>query len=190
MCRYRVEPGYGARFPDAKIISLEPSKKNYETLLLNVNGFGNVIPLHAGLWKSMSQLRLVNCTTNGNSWEREWGFQVEEVSNWNETEAEFIMTGLTVEFLLRLFDLQSFDFAKIDIEGSEKELFTRSETNTLKWMESTSLFMVEVHDMMRAGAKAIVDGVFNKSGDNKFHMLKDYGMFQAWTNTRLIPTSS
>ncbi|GBG68143.1 hypothetical protein CBR_g2694 [Chara braunii] len=109
-------------FPVANIISLEPSKKNYETLLLNVNGLGNVNPLPAGLWKSMSQLRFVNCTVNGNSWEREWGLQVEEVSNWNEMEAEIIMTGLTVEFLLRLFDLPSFDFAKIDIERSEKEI--------------------------------------------------------------------
>uniref|UniRef100_A0A388L2F1 Integrase catalytic domain-containing protein n=1 Tax=Chara braunii TaxID=69332 RepID=A0A388L2F1_CHABU len=146
-------------------------------------GLHNVIPLRAALWKSIRQLKLVNCTT-GHKWHREWGFQVEEVEKWGEVEEEFIMTGLTIELLLKLFNLKKFDFTKIDIEGSEKELFTRSETNSLKWMNNTALFMVEVHNSMRAGAQAAVDGIF-RAGDGKFKLLKDYGMFQAWTNAAL-----
>jgi hypothetical protein len=48
---------------------------------------------------------------------------------------------------------QTIDLLKIDIEGTEKNIF---ETNFEKWLPFTKVFFVETHDRMKKGCSAAV----------------------------------
>ena len=58
---------------------------------------------------------------------------------------------------------ETIDILKIDIEGSEKELFS---SNYEKWLPATKLIFVEVHDDMKKGCSK---AVFSAIGKYNFH---------------------
>ena len=66
---------------------------------------------------------------------------------------------------MRRFGLNSIDLLKIDIEGSEKEIF---DLNCKGWLAATKAILIELHDRYVPGCsnaffKAIVDRPFTHS---------------------------
>jgi FkbM family methyltransferase len=49
---------YANRFPDARIIAIEPEPSNYEMLKKNTAPYPNITTVHAALWKENGPLRL------------------------------------------------------------------------------------------------------------------------------------
>jgi hypothetical protein len=68
--------------------------------------------------------------------------QVEDVAP--EDEA-MTLYGLNVELLMDVFQFDSFDYLKIDIEGSEEQVFTPSKLNSMDWVKSSILVSIEIH---------------------------------------------
>jgi len=62
---------------------------------------------------------------------------------------EHSVQSISVDGLLDEFNIDQIDILKIDIEGSEKELF---EKNYEKWLPRTKMIIVELHDVMRWGS--------------------------------------
>ena len=62
------------RFPKATIVSVEPSRGNYEMLRMNTKVFRNVLPVHSALWNRVTTLAM----TNGAPKDLEWAFMVQE----------------------------------------------------------------------------------------------------------------
>jgi tRNA G46 methylase TrmB len=62
---------FANRFPDAKIIALEPEESNFSLLKKNVLPYKNIIPIHAALWNKNEEISLVDPGL-GN-----WGFMTE-----------------------------------------------------------------------------------------------------------------
>jgi FkbM family methyltransferase len=60
---------------------------------------------------------------------------------------QFTCEGITVEDLLMRFDMDRIGIFKIDIEGSEKELFEKSKG----WIDRTDLLVVELHERWKPG---------------------------------------
>ena len=56
--------------------------------------------------------------------------------------------------------MSRFDLAKIDVEGSEREIFQKSEKNDLSWLDKSRIAVIEVHDDMRKGAEKAVKKAF------------------------------
>lgn len=56
--------------------------------------------------------------------------------------------GLTIKTLLDRYNLKEIDFLKIDIEGSEREVFASSQG----WLDSVDALSVELHDGIKMGA--------------------------------------
>ena len=116
-------------FPDAKIVVVEANPDNYAVLQKNVAPYPNVHPVNMGLWKKETNLKVVK----GNRHGREWDSQVIEAD-----DGEIAAT--TVDALQRKFHIPGFDLIKMDIEGSEKEVF---EGETLKeWLPAVQIFLL------------------------------------------------
>ncbi|GBG61651.1 hypothetical protein CBR_g22447 [Chara braunii] len=166
-------------FPNATIIAIEPAGTNYEMLKMNVGPYPNVHPINAALWNTVTRVNVGNPGL-GN----EWGTMV-----WQSKEG---VPALTVDLIQDLFNIDHFDFTKIDIEGAEKEVFTVSEENPMTWLRKIPLVMVEMHDWMKAGSSAPVLQVFGSGeigvGGEKmqFKQIRDYGMWKAWENSGLV----
>ncbi len=136
---------FANKFRDAKIIAIEPDRSNFELLMRNTSVYPQITCLHGGLWNKETYLQITNPT--GES----WAFTVEEVppdDPRTQTEAGQLVKSFSISGLMSTFQWTEIDLLKVDIEGSEKELF---ESNAEMWMNSVKAYMIEFHDRMKKG---------------------------------------
>lgn len=130
---------FDSQYPDAEIVSIEPSDTNFPTLAQNTENLRNIRRFKAGLWHKEAYIRIVDRQT-GN-----WGFMIEEVG---EKEKHDLKT-ITVPYILEQTNWPHIDIFKIDIEGSEFELFSE---NFESWIGKVRVFIIEFHDRIKPGS--------------------------------------
>ena len=57
--------------------------------------------------------------------------------------------GISINKLMANFKINQIDILKIDIEGSEKEVFSQS----TEWLEKVGLIFIEFHDRKKSGCR-------------------------------------
>jgi FkbM family methyltransferase len=119
------------RYPQARIIAIEPDAGNFAMLERNLARFPRVTPLLAALVARAGDTRLIDPGLG------EWGFRID-----HDAETGTIVQGVDVPWLLERFQMPCIDLLKIDIEGAEKEVFESSAS----WIDKVNLMMVELHD--------------------------------------------
>ena len=129
---------FANKFPNALIYSVEPEKTNFEILLKNTKGYPNIKCLNYGVWNKTTNLKIVD-TGLGN-----WGFMTEEVDYQDENTVE----AISIQEIMKRHQIDNIDICKINIEGTEKELFAQ---NFEKWLPKTKAIIIELHDRMREG---------------------------------------
>ena len=137
------------KFPGATIVTVEPDTENYQLLQLNCKPYANIHTLQCGIWKNDTHLKIENTHVGNNA------FTVTET---NEVGADTIK-ALTVLSVMKQFNLPHIDVLKLDIEGSEKELF---EENFETWLPKTKVLIIELHDEMKKGCSRAVFNAVNK----------------------------
>jgi FkbM family methyltransferase len=126
-------------FPNAKVVCIEPDNSNFVLLESNLKNYNNVYFLKGAVWNSeTAKLHLKDYGIG------KWAFMVEETS----MESDNLVKAYTLETIMKQFCLNRIDILKIDIEGSEKELF---ESNFEYWLLKTKVIIIELHDRMRKG---------------------------------------
>jgi FkbM family methyltransferase len=148
------------RFPDAKIIAIEPDNGNFEFLLKNTECYPDIICIKAGIWSFSTNLEIVDLNVG------EWGYMVKPV----EFSTESTIEGISLKEIIESYNLEYIDILKVDIEGSEKELF---EAGQDEWLPYINTLIVETHDRFKKGTaksifKALIKYDFNFStkGEN------------------------
>lgn len=111
---------FANRFPHAQILAIEPESSNFEVLKKNVAPYSNIIALHVALWDKTERIRLVDPGI-GN-----WGFRTESGTSSESVGEESMVQAVTVSDLIREYKLERISILKVDIEGSEKEVFSHS----------------------------------------------------------------
>ena len=106
---------------------------------------------------------------------REWDNEVHASAPADENNKGGV-TGVTVLELLERHQWPRFDFVKIDIEGSEKQVF---EAANLSWLDASSYVAVELHDDMQAGAQA---AAFDAMAAHKTFCHTTSGEYNVWLN--------
>jgi FkbM family methyltransferase len=131
------------KYPDAKIIALEPEKSNFELLKKNVSPYSKVIPVQAALWNKNEEINLVDPGLG------KWGFMTETKNSQEDSEDNVCHTveAMTVDKLIQSYNLEKIDILKIDIEGAEKEVFS----DPSSWIEKVDSIIIELHERMKAG---------------------------------------
>jgi FkbM family methyltransferase len=134
--------------------------ENFELLQLNSKPYKNIQPLRCGIWKTNTNLKIENVHAGNNA------FTVTET---NEVSADTI-NAVTILHVMEQFNMPHMDILKLDIEGSEKELF---EENFEQWLPKTKVLIIELHDEMKKGcSRAVFNSVnqydfsFNIRGEN------------------------
>jgi FkbM family methyltransferase len=138
---------FANRYPEAKIIAIEPEKSNFDVLKENCAPYVNIIPLQAALWHLNEEIDLVD-PGRGN-----WGFITQNKEIWqnpSETPQGAIchtVRAITVDRLMDEYALDRINILKIDIECAEKEVFS----NTASWIEKVDSIVIELHDWITPG---------------------------------------
>lgn len=125
---------------NANIIAIEPDDDNYEMLKKNLQSFSNVCAIKAGIWKKVSKLQIKSNELGS------WGITVEE-SN------DGAIQGLTIQSIIDKYKLQKTHLLKMDIEGSEMEVFQADDD---EWLDLVNILVIEVHEDLRPGVTSVV----------------------------------
>jgi FkbM family methyltransferase len=139
-------------WPQCKIISIEPDKENYELTLKNTSAYSNITVLNGGLWNKEVKLKIEAG--------QEDGFVVREVnSDQTQINPENLTLGISIDQLLKKYNISQIDFLKMNIEGSEKEIFAE---NYQTWLPQTKAMLIELHDGKNAGCSKTVFATINR----------------------------
>jgi FkbM family methyltransferase len=148
------------RFPDSKIICIEPDRENFDLLQRNVLGYKNVYCENCGLWNKDTLLNVYDKYNGGKC-----ALIVEE-------NKEGKIKSISLDTLMKKYSIDRIDVLKLDIETSEKNLFMENFQN---WLSKTKVIIIELHDWMETGCsktffeainKAIKNYSYSHSGEN------------------------
>lgn len=134
---------FANKYPDAKILSIEPEKNNVELLKKNVEFYPNIIPVHAALWNKNEQIKVIDPGL-GN-----WGFMTAKKKAVDDNGEQSYQTvkSVSIDSLMTEYNLDQIDILKIDIEGAEKEVFS----DTSSWITKVNAIIIELHERMKPG---------------------------------------
>jgi FkbM family methyltransferase len=145
------------KYPEATIICIEPDPENFELLLKNVSPYKNIYCENCGLWNKDTTLKVYDKYNQG-----KWAMVVEEdLDNGN-------IQAMSMNSLLKKYDINIVDILKIDIETSEKQLFAN---NFESWLSKMNTIIIELHDVMEPNcAKIFFQAISNQFDTYKFSM--------------------
>lgn len=131
------------RFPQAKIIALEPEAGNFALLERNVAPYPNITPVRAALWHDNSSVEIVDPGLGY------WGFMVRSGTEKRRPteESDTQVPAMTVDAIMQKYAIDRIDILKIDIEGAEYEVFD----DPSLWISKVDTLIVELHDRMKPG---------------------------------------
>lgn len=121
------------RFPEARILALEPDRSNFELLLENTQHYPNVTAQRKALWSKPTSLRIANPGDDP------WGFRMEP----GNAEDANAVEAMTVSDTIRQLGDNGIDLLKLDVEGAEREIFSEGYQ---AWIDRVQAFIVELHD--------------------------------------------
>jgi len=149
---------FANRYPTARILSIEPDADNFGSLVENTKPYPNITPVQSALWHRREVIHVVDRGYG------ERGFMIDRDAEGTTLQAASIAD------LMEEYKLPHIDILKMDIEGSEKEVF---EEGYSFWLPRTKCLVVELHDRMKPGCskalfKALVQYDFSMSirGEN------------------------
>lgn len=159
------------RFPNSKIICVEPSPDNYDLLKINTRSYNNIHTIKSGIWSHRAKLRIAKQVGG------DWGNILEESEN-DDVDA---IQAISIADIVDEFNLKAIDFLKIDIEGSEAQVFSH---NTESWFGSVKTVACETHDRFVQGCTEAYEKLFNngdfeyfQTGEFKTFIKKDISLF-------------
>ncbi|MEO8822846.1 MAG: FkbM family methyltransferase [Ginsengibacter sp.] len=154
-------------FPDATIIAIEPDKENFEQLNKNLQPYSKINTLNKGIWNKKSIVRVTDKYKVG-----KWGMVTEEI----QAETEDSVQTVTIDEILKLYNIDEIDILKLDIETAEREVFS-SEYES--WLPKVKIIVIELHDSICKGTAM----PFFKAITETF---KNYSFYQLGENTIIV----
>ena len=139
---------FAQRYPQARIISVEAEASNFAFLRRNTKRYPQIIPVHAAMWKRDGFVSVSERNPNTRA-SQPWEFFTQEGDGVQ-------VRAVTMRSLMRQLDIDFIDLLKIDIEGSEKEVFEGCD-----WSDKVQAAVIELHDHLRPGCTAAVNAVMS-----------------------------
>jgi FkbM family methyltransferase len=133
--------GYSAaymlsRWPNARIIAVEPDPDNFALLRRNLAPFGGrVTALQAGIWSHTCGLVMAESAYRGGG---AWARQVRDAAPGEVAE----LRGVDIGSLLATSGYDRVSVLKMDIEGAECVVFSAD----CAWLDRVDLLAIELHD--------------------------------------------
>lgn len=123
---------FAHRYPDARIVAIEPDPDNFKLLSRNCAPYQNVSLVNKALWHTPEKLALANSTSQS------WSIRA-RVPQAHETGP---VQGVTIPDLMRQFDFRAIDILKLDIEGAETSIFSHKNNS---WLGRVNVIIIETH---------------------------------------------
>jgi len=134
---------FAQKFPDAKILALEPEESNFSQLCRNMADYPNVVCIKKALWTTTGTLKLFDPGMG------KWSVRVDGDAKPGDAPLPEVGSAqcVTISDLMSEYGLTRIDLLKVDIEGAEKELFAASS----EWIDKVDAIAIELHDRFKRG---------------------------------------
>jgi FkbM family methyltransferase len=144
---------FASRYPRARIFAVEPEPHNFAALIRNTAGYKNITQVKAALWSKDGEVYL------GPSEIHPKGAFVIDACGRIPARA------MTMRTLMTERKIRAIDLLKIDIEGSEKEVFEACD-----WIDAVRTIAIELHDRVKPGCREALQSAakgfrFEERGD-------------------------
>jgi FkbM family methyltransferase len=166
---------FTGKYPHATIITVEPDEENFALLRLNTARFPNVHAIRAAVWRDSG---MISVTDPGNG---PWGLQVAEVDNTVASD-KGLVRAITIDEIIKEFNLERVDLLKVDVEGSETEIFATAST----WISSIDAICIELHDRFKAKCSR---SFYRAVDEFPIEMRRSEDVLVARADCRLVSTS-
>jgi FkbM family methyltransferase len=122
-------------FPHSTLFAFEPDPENFKQLQLNLRNFTNCTLMQKAIWNTDTTLYLDNNFRDGLDWSR-------SVSPHNTTKNP--VEAVSINSVIKSYDIDTIDLLKIDVEGSEATIFQLASDVT--FLQKTKVIAIEIHD--------------------------------------------
>lgn len=129
---------FKSKYPNAKIIAIEPETGNFELLKKNAQGLNDIVLYKAGVWNRKTNL-IIDKIDSGH-----YGYTVKEVDQPTNNS----LPSLGIVDIMTEQKIKMIDVLKIDIEGSELVLF---DSTADLWLPNVRVMIIELHDQIKPG---------------------------------------
>lgn len=157
---------FANKYPKAEVLAVEPDSSNFELVEKNTQAFSNIKTIKSAIWGKTTSLRIKNPDFE------KWAFEVEETN----TEADGAFQAYSINDLITHMGWKSVDFLKLDIEGSEMNVFASGYES---WLPKVKVLIVELHEKMQPGCTEVFEKAISKysfeksiSGENLVYINK------------------
>lgn len=160
---------FANRFPDARIVAVEPESNNFEMLRLNTQRYPNIQTVRAAVWSHAGRLKLEN------SDDKSWAFRFTQSADETASDAgSDSVVAIDIDRLAQTYnDSHPFEFLKVDIEGAEKEVFAAGG----QWLEDARCIVVECHERLVPQCESTVISAM-RSRSFVMHKSGEYFVFE------------
>lgn len=134
------------RYPGATIVAIEPDQSNCEIFTKNCGSYDNIHLVPGAVWHESTALTITNPEAAA------FGFQVSDAPS----QREIIVRGYTLSEIIRSYGGQRVSLLKLDIEGTERTLFTSGDRD---WLSMVDQMVVELHDRFAPGCAEALDSL-------------------------------
>lgn len=133
---------FARRFPQARVVCLEPSPDNYSLAVLNTAAFPNIVVLETALDGQRGE-RILRARQTG-----DWGHTlVEQPADCPAPTNVSTVPTVQIDDLRRDFGYETIELLKLDIEGGEYAILTADTS----WLARTNVLVAELHDRIVPG---------------------------------------
>jgi FkbM family methyltransferase len=138
---------FAEAYPDATVVTLEPSTENFRLLKDNVAPYPNILPINKALAPAEGNLTLKNRGTGP------WGFTLVDKPADHEASRIEEVQCTTLDDIMRAQGVDGIGILKLDIEGGEHALFSAG----AEWVERTDAICIELHDRIAPGCSELYE---------------------------------
>ena len=128
---------FAARWPQARILAVEPSRKNLALLTRNTRPWHRITALQAAVWTRSARLQIANPDDAANA------YRMIETAG---PDGDGIQAYTIGHFMTRLGG-GPIDLLKMDVEGAEAEILRHG----ADWLDRIRVLMIELHDRIVPG---------------------------------------
>lgn len=140
---------FANKYPEAEVLAVEPDTSNYSLVERNTASYSNIKTIQSAIWGKTTSLRIKNPDFE------KWAFEVEET----DASAKGAFQAFSIPALIEKMGWESVDFLKLDIEGSEANVFASGYES---WLPKVKVLIVELHEKMQPGCTEVFEKAMSK----------------------------
>jgi FkbM family methyltransferase len=134
---------FARQFPQSTLIALEPDEANFNVCSKNCSGISRITVLRQALLGRSGQASIID--EDVQSWAKRVRLDPDATPS-----REGVVLAVTIPQVLNASGRKRIDLLKLDIEGSELDIFTSPDC--MVWLSKTRYIFLELHDDLAPGS--------------------------------------